>query len=299
MKKRLISVGLTLPFYLIAMFNDRVIYLFHLCIVSTSIISSLEIFNMAQISKKSSRTVIATIIAIVFTYIYIITGNDLFTGDISKLFKIISYDDINLDFSLKVVFALITILFSLNMFKVNVSFEEKGRAIITAIFCFMYVGVGVWHITLLRFFPAGKYLIIFVLLCAWISDTGGYVIGRKIGKHKLINSASPNKSVEGLFGMFIFTIPFTILYYYLYSNGYLKYLLGEQTPHYSFTTLLILSIILTITSFIGDMGESLIKRMYNTKDSSSMFPGHGGVFDMFDSIILTAPIAYYIFLYLL
>ena len=299
MRKRLISVALTLPFYLLIMFNDRLISLFHLCILSLSIVSSLEIFNMAQISKNSIRTVIATIISISFAYIYIITGNDLFSADLSKLFKMITYQDINLSSSLIVIFASITILFSLNMFKLNVSFEEKGRAIFTAIFCFMYVGVGVWHITLLRFFPAGEYLIIFILLCAWISDTGGYVVGRKIGKHKLSNSASPNKSVEGLVGMFLFTIPFTILYYFLYSNGYLKYLLGDTTPSYSLTTLIILSIILTITSFIGDMGESLIKRMYHTKDSSSMFPGHGGVFDMFDSVILTAPIAYYIFLYLL
>ena len=146
---------------------------------------------------------------------------------------------------------------------------------------------------------SGKYYIVFILLCAWLSDTGGYVVGRKFGKHKLSNSASPNKSYEGLVGMFLFTIPISIFYYYLYSNGYLSLVLGKDIPTFSLSQIILLTIIFTLTGFLGDMGESLIKRMYDTKDSSKMFPGHGGVFDIFDSVILTAPISYYIIIILL
>ena len=96
--------------------------------------------------------------------------------------------------------------------------------------------------------------------------------------------------------MFIFTIPLSILYYFLYSKGYLSYLLGKNVPHFSFAQMMLLTVIFTLTGFLGDMGESLIKRMYDTKDSSKLFPGHGGVFDIFDSVILTAPISYYVFL---
>ena len=95
--------------------------------------------------------------------------------------------------------------------------------------------------------------------------------------------------------MFIFTIPLIILYYYLYSKNYLVFLLGKNIPNFSLHQIIILPSIFILTSFLGDMGESLIKRMYDTKDSSKMFPGHGGVFDIFDSVILTAPISYYIF----
>ena len=301
MKGRLISVALTLPLFTIILLYNRVIFLFHALILAISIISTLEIFNMAKVYRqKNFRTVITTIAAMVLGYIITICGNNILNGDFSRLYKFTQINNISMNLSLVMVFVLIAVLFIINMFKVNVStFEERGRAILTAVFCFIYVGLGVWHISLMRFMTSGKYYIVFILLCAWLSDTGGYVIGRKFGKHKLSNSASPNKSYEGLAGMFLFTIPISILYYYLYSNGYLSLVLGKDIPSFSLSQIILLTIIFTLTGFLGDMGESLIKRMYDTKDSSKMFPGHGGVFDIFDSVILTAPISYYIIIILL
>ena len=301
MKGRLISVALTLPLFTIILLYNRVIFLFHALILAISIISTLEIFNMAKVYRqKNFRTVITTIAAMVLGYIITICGNNILNGDFSRLYKFTQINNISMNLSLVMVFVLIAVLFIINMFKVNVStFEERGRAILTAVFCFIYVGLGVWNISLMRFMTSGKYYIVFILLCAWLSDTGGYVIGRKFGKHKLSNSASPNKSYEGLAGMFLFTIPISILYYYLYSNGYLSLVLGKDIPSFSLSQIILLTIIFTLTGFLGDMGESLIKRMYDTKDSSKMFPGHGGVFDIFDSVILTAPISYYIIIILL
>ena len=301
MKGRLISVALTLPLFTIILLYNRVIFLFHALILAISIISTLEIFNMAKVYRqKNFRTVITTIAAMVLGYIITICGNNILNGDFSRLYKFTQINNISMNLSLVMVFVLIAVLFIINMFKVNVStFEERGRAILTAVFCFIYVGLGVWHISLMRFMTNGKYYIVFILLCAWLSDTGGYVIGRKFGKHKLSNSASPNKSYEGLAGMFLFTIPISILYYYLYSNGYLSLVLGKDIPSFSLSQIILLTIIFTLTGFLGDMGESLIKRMYDTKDSSKMFPGHGGVFDIFDSVILTAPISYYLIIILL
>ena len=301
MKGRLISVALTLPLFTIILLYNRVIFLFHALILAISIISTLEIFNMAKVYRqKNFRTVITTIAAMVLGYIITICGNNILNGDFSRLYKFTQINNISMNLSLVMVFVLIAVLFIINMFKVNVStFEERGRAILTAVFCFIYVGLGVWHISLMRFMTSGKYYIVFILLCAWLSDTGGYVVGRKFGKHKLSNSASPNKSYEGLVGMFLFTIPISIFYYYLYSNGYLSLVLGKDIPTFSLSQIILLTIIFTLTGFLGDMGESLIKRMYDTKDSSKLFPGHGGVFDIFDSVILTAPISYYIIIILL
>ena len=300
MKKRLISVALTLPLFTIILLYDKVIYLFHLLILSISIFSALEIFYMAKVHRqKNLRTVIATMIAMVLGYIITICGINIFKGDFSSFYKIIETKNPSMDLSLVMVFALIATLFIINMFKVHVStFEERGRAILTAVFCFIYVGLGVWHMSLMRFMPSGKYYIVFILLCAWMSDTGGYVVGRKLGKHKLSNSASPNKSYEGLVGMFLFTIPIGLLFYYLSAKGYLAPVLGKNIPNLKLPQMMLLTSIFTITGFLGDMGESLIKRMYDTKDSSKLFPGHGGVFDIFDSVILTTPISYYIFLLL-
>ncbi|WP_300365494.1 phosphatidate cytidylyltransferase [Brachyspira sp.] len=300
MKKRLISVVFTLPLFCIILLYDKVIYLFHLLILSISIFSASEIFYMAKVHRqKNLRTVITTMIAMVLGYVITMCGVNILRGDFSNLYKIIETKNPSMDLSLVMVFALIATLFIINMFKVNIStFEEKGRAILTAVFCFIYVGLGVWHISLMRFMPSGKYYIVFILLCSWLSDTGGYIVGRKLGKHKLSNSASPNKSYEGLVGMFLFTIPIGILYYFLYSKGYLVNILGHNPPNFSIEQIILLTSIFTLTGFLGDMGESLIKRMYDTKDSSKLFPGHGGVFDIFDSVILTAPISYYIFLLL-
>ncbi len=300
MRKRLISVILTLPLFTVIIFYDKVIFLFHLLILSISIFSALEIFYMAKVHRqKNLRTVITTMIAMALGYIITICGTKVFAGDFSSLYKIVETKNPSMDLSLIMVFALIAVLFLINIFKVNVSsFEEKGRAILTAVFCFIYVGLGIWHISLMRFMPSGKYYIIFIFLCAWLSDTGGYVVGRKLGKHKLSNTASPNKSVEGFIGMFIFTVPLIALYYYLYSKNYLVSLLGKNIPNFSLCQIVLLTSIFILTSFLGDMGESLIKRMYDTKDSSKIFPGHGGIFDIFDSVILTAPISYYIFLLL-
>ena len=300
MRKRLISVVLTLPLFTVILFYDKVIFLFHLLILSISIFSALEIFYMAKVHRqKNLRTVITTMIVMALGYIITICGTKVFAGDFSSLYKIVETKNPSMNLSLIMVFALIAALFLINIFKVNVSsFEEKGRAILTAVFCFIYVGLGIWHISLMRFMPSGKYYIVFIFLCAWLSDTGGYVVGRKLGKHKLSNTASPNKSVEGFIGMFIFTIPLILLYYYLYSKNYLTNLLGANIPNFSLSQIVLLTSIFILTSFLGDMGESLIKRMYDTKDSSKIFPGHGGIFDIFDSVILTAPISYYIFLLL-
>ena len=300
MRKRLISVILTLPLFIVIIFYDKAIFLFHLLILSISIFSALEIFYMAKVHRqKNLRTVITTMIAMALGYIITICGTKVFAGDFSSLYKIVETKNPYMNLSLIMVFALIAVLFLINIFKVNVSsFEEKGRAILTAVFCFIYVGLGIWHISLMRFMPSGKYYIVFIFLCAWLSDTGGYVVGRKLGKHKLSNTASPNKSVEGFIGMFIFTIPLILLYYYLYSKNYLTNLLGANIPNFSLSQIVLLTSIFILTSFLGDMGESLIKRMYDTKDSSKIFPGHGGIFDIFDSVILTAPISYYIFLLL-
>ncbi len=300
MRKRLLSVVLTLPLFIVIIFYDKAIFLFHLLILLISIFSASEIFYMAKVHRQQNlRTVITTMIAMVLGYIITICGTKVFKGDFSSLYKIVETKNPSMDLSLIMVFALIAALFLINIFKVNVSsFEEKGRAILTAVFCFIYVGLGIWHISLMRLMPSGKYYIVFIFLCAWLSDTGGYIVGRKFGRHKLSNTASPNKSVEGFVGMFIFTIPLILVYYYLYSKNYLIFLLGRNIPNFSLCQIVFLTSIFILTSFLGDMGESLIKRMYDTKDSSKIFPGHGGVFDIFDSVILTAPISYYIFLLL-
>lgn len=131
-------------------------------------------------------------------------------------------------------------------------------------------------------------LILFISLVKF-SDIGAYAIGRIFGKRKLIPEISPKKSVEGLFGGYLFSIILSLLFWWG-ARHYNKGHLGEMS--YPLIHALILPIILTTTGVLGDLAESLIKRSVDIKDSSSLFPGMGGLLDILDSLLFSAPFAY-------
>jgi len=112
-------------------------------------------------------------------------------------------------------------------------------------------------------------------------DSGAYLIGRKIGRHKMAPRTSPGKTWEGYFAGTAVTV--------LASIAVLPFI-------YPFTLLLALklALVMSLTSPLGDLAESLIKRDLGVKDMGSLMPGHGGFFDRLDAIIFNAPIAYYV-----
>lgn len=124
----------------------------------------------------------------------------------------------------------------------------------------------------------------YFILCTKISDTGGYFIGSKFGKNKLAKNISPKKTWEGFFGGIIFCLIINIIWW--------KFI-GKNTN--SFIPLihsLILSFLFPLFGTIGDLVESLFKRAVDQKDSSSITYGIGGILDMIDSILFTAPMFY-------
>ncbi len=129
----------------------------------------------------------------------------------------------------------------------------------------------------------GGFIIISMFASIWICDSAAYFIGSKLGKHKLIPRISPAKSWEGAIAGFAFAILTMII------AG--KVLL----PFLSIKDVIILGIIIGVIGQLGDFVESLIKRDSGAKDSSGLIPGHGGMFDRFDSLLLSAPV---IWLYL-
>ena len=127
----------------------------------------------------------------------------------------------------------------------------------------------------------GVYMYLLIFLGAWVSDTFAYFVGRLFGKHKLIPEISPKKTVEGAIGGVVFTLATFIGY-----GLVLKYNFGIDLPIYQYC---ILGILLPAISQIGDLIASCVKRQYNVKDFGNIFPGHGGVLDRFDSVMLVAP----------
>ncbi len=124
--------------------------------------------------------------------------------------------------------------------------------------------------------------ILFIFILIWITDTMSYVIGVLFGKNKIDKKISANKTWEGFFGGFLFSILFSII-----SFNYIQ----EVYPLWKTISF---GVIIPIFSLIGDMAQSKIKRKAGVKNSGFLLPGHGGIYDRLDSTIGVAPIAFLI-----
>lgn len=129
-------------------------------------------------------------------------------------------------------------------------------------------------------------IIISIFLLIWTNDTFAYIVGKTIGKHKLLEKISPKKTIEGFLGGMLFTI----LVGYLISRYYF-----QPKPEYADTSVLIWTVsaaIISIFSTLGDLIESKFKRIAGVKDSGKIMPGHGGILDRLDSIIFVTPFVF-------
>lgn len=158
--------------------------------------------------------------------------------------------------------------------------DHRGmtRETIGNTFLILYVGVFLSTTIFLRD-AGGFYVLLAVLLTVWANDSGAYFVGRGIGGRKLVPNLSPGKTVSGAIGGLVFgSATFTIT----------MYLIG-----YGFSFLwLVLGILLAFMAQIGDLFESLLKRQSGVKDSGTLLPGHGGILDRLDSLMVTLPAAY-------
>lgn len=119
----------------------------------------------------------------------------------------------------------------------------------------------------------------------WINDTFSYLTGILLGRHKLFERISPKKTWEGAIGGFLFSL----------AGGYAMHRIAVE---YSLGIWLVMAGLTAVSSVIGDLTESMIKRSLKIKDSGNLLPGHGGVLDRFDSLLFAAPVVY-VFLTLL
>ncbi len=135
-------------------------------------------------------------------------------------------------------------------------------------------------------YDQGGYLVIALFITIWICDSAAYFLGSAFGKHKLFPRVSPNKSWEGAIAGFIFSI-MTMMFLQQFFLDFLQMHDG-----------IIIGLIVGIFGQAGDLVESLLKRDAGVKDSSYIIPGHGGIFDRFDSIIFVSPLIYIYLTYL-
>lgn len=153
----------------------------------------------------------------------------------------------------------------------------------------IYVAFLGSHLVLLRELPLvlnldynlGASFVFLAFIITWAGDTGAYIVGSALGKHRLIPRVSEKKTKEGSVGGLLFSVVAALI------------ARATVAPYLDLWHALFLGFLAGIVGQLGDLFESMIKRDAAVKDTSDLLPGHGGVLDRFDSLLFTAPVIYY------
>ncbi len=157
------------------------------------------------------------------------------------------------------------------------SFDDAGVLLLGG----LYAGLGFRFMMLAR--AESLWMMLYALLIVWITDSGAYLIGRKIGKNKLAPHISPNKTWEGSIGGSLSAVVIVGAYLYFVQAAF----------PYSFSTMLLWTLVFSVGGQLGDLIESAFKRHYGVKDSGKILPGHGGILDRFDSLLFVLPLMHF------
>ena len=165
--------------------------------------------------------------------------------------------------------------------------KYKAEQIFAAMFAYLYGPVMLSFIYLIREgFQQGNYLVWFILLCSWGSDTCAYAVGVLFGRHKMTPRLSPKKSIEGAVGGIVGAALLFVLYTHLAINRY-------TDADISLVLAAVLGAVGALVSMVGDLAASAIKRDHDIKDYGKLIPGHGGIMDRFDSVIIASPLIFW------
>ena len=174
-------------------------------------------------------------------------------------------------------FYLIVILILLHtvVHKGRFSFDDAGVLILGM----LYIGMGFNAFIQAR--AVNFVTLLYGMLIVWLTDSGAYIFGRQFGKHKLAPKVSPNKTIEGSVLGTIFATVILAIYLLFFHVGYDNYYM-----------MVLATLLLSIFGQFGDLIESALKRYYGVKDSGKILPGHGGILDRFDSMLMVMPALY-------
>ncbi len=255
---------------------------FFIPLLITAIIASLEAFNISDRAfnlQKNKNTKLRYVIVIVSVYLVLLK---IYIPELS--FGILSF-----------VFFILLI-----MEVVLAKPKNFFRRISTVLFPVVYISWGFSYLLFLRelrgigenqHYILGAYLVSIVFAIAWMSDSFGMITGHLFGKKPLIPSVSPKKTIEGSIGCILGSVLGAIIIklVQLYFNS------GINFPWFF---VLLAGTVGGVASQFGDLIESVIKRDAEEDESSTILPGHGGILDKFDSVIFSAFITYYLYLFI-
>jgi phosphatidate cytidylyltransferase len=175
--------------------------------------------------------------------------------------------------------------------------EQVIADVSSSIFGLLYIGFTLISLPVLREQTNGPSLVAFLLCVVWAGDIAALYIGRRWGRHKLAPTISPNKSWEGALGSVAggllvtgFLLGLEHLLKARFDSAWLSY--PEDIWYW-----LRLSVVVNVAAQVGDLVESALKRSAGVKDSGTLLPGHGGVLDRIDALLLAAPVLWYALLF--
>lgn len=161
-----------------------------------------------------------------------------------------------------------------------------------SIFCLLYTGFTLTTLPALRAQSNGPSLLIFLFCVVWAGDIAAYYIGRALGRHKLAPTLSPNKTWEGALGSVAGSL--------LVAGGLVSlahWMAQWDAARLSFPDdlwyWLTVAVVVNVAAQVGDLTESALKRSAGVKDSGTLLPGHGGMLDRIDALLLAAPVLWY------
>jgi phosphatidate cytidylyltransferase len=145
----------------------------------------------------------------------------------------------------------------------------------------LYVGLLLPHFIWLHRLDGGPGWVAFVIAVGMAGDTGGYFVGRSLGRRRLIPRVSPGKTVEGAVGILVGSVLGGVFANLLFLRGR------------AWSEIVLLALVMGVIGQFGDLSESVMKRSFGAKESGWIFPGHGGVLDRIDSLLFPVSFVYY------
>ncbi|MDF1813879.1 MAG: CDP-archaeol synthase [Verrucomicrobiales bacterium] len=194
-------------------------------------------------------------------------------------------------------FAIFALLFTIVVTQIRKPLEGilSLEEILVAVFGYIYIIILFGFVSKIYLLPPGDsggsplFYLIFLCVVTKFTDMGAYAIGSLFGKHKMVPNISPGKTWQGFGGSLLGS---------LVAGFGCFWLFGDKIPIIESTHVVILSLVLALAAVLGDLAESILKRTLGVKDSGALFPGIGGILDLIDSLLFTAPVLYlYLFLF--
>jgi len=259
LKTRLISAAVLIVLLLVITFAPAWVFSIAVCVVSLMVLRELLVtFGMG---KKPSLMITNYVAALV---IFII-------GATLK------------DYSAAIFMPMV--LFVMALFAVavfnhrNVTFSDVKASL----FAVLYAVLLLMPLSYMRHMEHGLALVFLAFIGAWLPDTAAYFAGSLLGKHKLIEAISPNKTVEGSIGAVVGSLISFLIY------GGILMAMGFSV---NFIAISVLALLCGVVAQLGDLSASLIKRACHAKDFGNLIPGHGGMLDRVDSLMFITPVVY-------